>query len=170
MRTHNEEARCLLYTIGFGPPFFSLYSVYNTTRPICWSTCTCVCVCVCKCVCVCVCRVCASVGAWVCACVHAYICGCVCVCACVHGKSWYILVSWYIRVTPPSHMVYVVFHLYLSVLYVGQTHLAPVQRLRKHLTDTANGVDNSTLHRLMATPDSADWVCCSTWATRGGLR
>ena len=65
--------------------------------------------------------------------------------------------SWYISVTPPSHLVYVVFHLYLSVLYVGQTHLARVQRLRKHLTDAAAGADNSTLHRLMATADSADW-------------
>ena len=65
--------------------------------------------------------------------------------------------SWYISVTPPSHLLYVVFHLYQSVLYVGQTHLAPVQRLRKHLTDAAAGTDNSTLHRLMATTNSADW-------------
>ena len=65
--------------------------------------------------------------------------------------------SWYVGVTPPSHLVYVVFHLYLSVVYVGQTHLAPVQRLRKHLTDAAAGSDNSTLHRLMATTDSAHW-------------
>ena len=67
--------------------------------------------------------------------------------------------SWYISATPPSHLVYVVFHLYLSILYIGQTHLAPVQRLRKHLTDAAAGVDNSTLLRLMATtdPDPADW-------------
>ena len=64
--------------------------------------------------------------------------------------------SWYIRVTPPSHLVYVVSHLYLSILYIGRTHLAPVQRLRKHFTDAAAGVDNSTLHRLMATTDAAD--------------
>ena len=65
--------------------------------------------------------------------------------------------SWYNTVTPPSHLVHVLFHTYLSVLYIGQTHVAPVQRLRKHLTDAAAGVDNSTLHRLMATTDSADW-------------
>ena len=79
--------------------------------------------------------------------------------------------SWYISVTPPSHLVYVVFHLYLSVLYVGQTHLALVQRLRKHLIDAAAGTDNSTLHRLMATTDSADWgigvlqYVGDTWST-----
>ena len=27
--------------------------------------------------------------------------------------------TWYISVTPPSHLVYVVFHLHMSILYIG---------------------------------------------------
>ena len=51
--------------------------------------------------------------------------------------------------------MYFVFHFYMSILSVGQTHLAPTQRMRKHVAYVAAGVDNSILHRLMATSELA---------------
>ena len=53
---------------------------------------------------------------------------------------------WYAAVTPLAHLVYVVFHPYLGIFYIGHTHVAPTQRLRKHLIDAVVG-----LITLMAT-------------------
>ena len=69
---------------------------------------------------------------------------------------------------PPRYLLYVIFHLFPGVLCVGQTHLAPAQLLRKHLTDAAAGCDNSTLHKLMATTEQAHWgICVLEYETDG---
>ena len=63
---------------------------------------------------------------------------------------------WYVAVTPPHFLVYVIFNIHMGILYIGQTHLAADQRLRKHLTDAAAGVDCSALHKLMASSAVGD--------------
>ena len=62
-----------------------------------------------------------------------------------------------ICVTPPAFVIYAVFHLDLGILYIGQTHLAPVQRLRKRMTDSAAGADNASLHAWMQSASQAGW-------------
>ena len=65
--------------------------------------------------------------------------------------------TWYMTVTPLGYLLYAISHLYPSVLHLGQTHLAPAQQLRKH---AVVGVDNSTLHKMMATSEEAPWGIC----------
>ena len=50
-----------------------------------------------------------------------------------------------VSVTPPACVLYAVYHITLGILRVGQTHMAPIQRLRKHMTDAAA----SALHLYM---------------------
>ena len=64
---------------------------------------------------------------------------------------------WYTNVTPPQYAVYLVFHIYLHLVYVGVTSKALTVRLRKHQTDASSFQDCSTLHRLMLQTDSAHW-------------
>ena len=64
---------------------------------------------------------------------------------------------WRICVTPPAFVIYAVFHLDLGILYIRQPHLAPVQRLRKHMTDAAAGTDTASLHSWMQIANQAGW-------------
>ena len=73
---------------------------------------------------------------------------CVCVC------------DWRVSVTPPDFLIYAVYHITMGILYVGQTHMAPIQRLRKHMTDAAASVDGSSLHHFTCT--------CRELTRRGG--
>ena len=34
---------------------------------------------------------------------------------------------WRVSVTPPHFLIYAIYHLHLGILYVGLTHMAPVQ-------------------------------------------
>ena len=63
---------------------------------------------------------------------------------------------WFLAVTPPKFLIYAVLHMYLWILYIGQTHFAACQRLRKHQTDAAAGMDGSTLGTPMAQPDPVE--------------
>ena len=55
---------------------------------------------------------------------------------------------WRVAVTPPQFLIYDIYDLNLGILYVGLTHMAPVHRLRKHMTDALAGVDGVSLHGL----------------------
>ena len=63
---------------------------------------------------------------------------------------------WHICCTPPAFCVYVIHHLYYSVVYVGITHQAPVRRLRKHMTDALASTDGSSLHEFMTRSNLED--------------
>ena len=65
---------------------------------------------------------------------------------------------WRVSVTPPDFLIYAIYHLHLGILHVGLTHIAPVQRLRKHMIDALAGVDGASLHRHMLTVDMAGSV------------
>ena len=64
---------------------------------------------------------------------------------------------WRVSVTPPAFVIYAVYHITLGLLYIGQTHMAPIQRLRKHMTDAAASVDGSSLHMYMQRADTEGW-------------
>ena len=57
--------------------------------------------------------------------------------------------AWRVSVTPPYYLIYAIYHLNLGILYVGLTHIVPIQRLRKHMTDALAGTDGASLHRIM---------------------
>ena len=65
--------------------------------------------------------------------------------------------EWNLAVTPPHNAIYVVFHLYLHVAYVGITTVAFIRRLRKHMTDALSTNDCASLHMKMATTELAHW-------------
>ena len=79
---------------------------------------------------------------------------------------------WHVCCTPPAFCIYIVYHLYLSVVYVGVTTSAPIKRLRKHMTDSLAQADAATLHEVMAKGRLEDWgiapveyVTDSWWAS-----
>ena len=66
--------------------------------------------------------------------------------------------TWYCSITPPPRsIIYLVFHIYLHLVYVGVTTLAVVTRLRNHMTNATSFQDSSTLHRLMLQVDMGGW-------------
>ena len=65
--------------------------------------------------------------------------------------------EWHLSVTPPKFCIYIIFHLWLHAVYIGITTSAPVQRLRKHMTDNLAHVDHSNLHLLMCKTCHAHW-------------
>ena len=46
--------------------------------------------------------------------------------------------TWYVAVTPPGSVIYMVFNIYLHLVYIGVTTSALVSRLRKHITDATS--------------------------------
>jgi hypothetical protein len=64
---------------------------------------------------------------------------------------------WRLLVTPPHNLLYVIYHLYLHVAYIGITTMALVGRLRKHMTDTLSNQDCSSLHSKMCVTDLSHW-------------
>ena len=64
---------------------------------------------------------------------------------------------WHVAVTPLQFMIYLVFHVYLHLVYVGVTTAALVSRLHKHMTDAHSHQDCSTLPRLTLQTDPSHW-------------
>ena len=65
--------------------------------------------------------------------------------------------AWRVSVTPPHYLIYAIYHLNLGIMYTGLTHMAPMQRLRKHMTDALAGTDGASLHRIILTVEMAGW-------------
>ena len=61
--------------------------------------------------------------------------------------------TWYTNVPPPGSIVYMVYHIFLHLIYMGVTTKALAVRLRKHHTDATSYQDCSTLHRMMLQTD-----------------
>ena len=66
--------------------------------------------------------------------------------------------DWQLAVTPPHNALYVVFHMFLHIAYVGITMVLFIKRLRKHMTDALSTNDCATLHHKMATTGLAHWA------------
>ena len=64
---------------------------------------------------------------------------------------------WFISLTPPRNVVYLVYNIWLQVVYIGLTTGALISRLRKHMTDSLADVDCATLHKHMAKTDLSSW-------------
>ena len=64
---------------------------------------------------------------------------------------------WRLLVTPPHNLLYVIYHLYLHVAYIGITTMALVSRLRKHMTDALSNQVCSSLHSKMCVTDLSHW-------------
>ena len=64
--------------------------------------------------------------------------------------------TWYASV-PPRSIVYLSFHIYLHLVYVGVTTSALVTCSRKHMTDATSHQDCASLHKLMLQIDPAHW-------------
>ena len=77
---------------------------------------------------------------------------------------------WRVSVAPPNFLIYAIYYLHLGILYVGLTHIASVQCLRKHIIDALAGVDGACLHQHTLTVDMAVWVLLSwsMWTHCGG--
>ena len=65
--------------------------------------------------------------------------------------------TWYTNVTPRGSIVYMVYHIFLHLIYIGVTTKALVVRLPKHHTDAASYQDCSTLHRMILQTDLFHW-------------
>ena len=55
-------------------------------------------------------------------------------------------------------LIYVAVHTYLLVCYVGKATLAPTQRLRKHVTTSLAGTEDSSFHDLLKQTSEVDWT------------
>ena len=65
--------------------------------------------------------------------------------------------TWHLAVTPPHNVVYLVFHLFVHIGYVGITTATPIRRLRKRMTNVMSTTDRATLHMKMSTTDPSHW-------------
>ena len=66
--------------------------------------------------------------------------------------------TWHTSVSPDTMLIYVAVHTYLLVCYVGKTTLASTQRLRKHVTTSLAGTEDSSFHDLLKQTSEADWT------------
>ena len=57
--------------------------------------------------------------------------------------------AWHTSVTTATALIYIAIHTYLLVCYTGKTTLATTQRLRKHVTTTHAGTEDSSFHDLL---------------------
>ena len=64
---------------------------------------------------------------------------------------------WWVAVTPPKHVIYLVYNIWLQIVYIGVTTAALAQRLRKHMTDAAADADCASLHRHMMCRPLGRW-------------
>ena len=64
---------------------------------------------------------------------------------------------WFIALTPPKNVIYLVYNVWLQIVYIGLTTGALASRLRKHMTDSAADVDCATLHKHMAKQPASGW-------------
>ena len=64
---------------------------------------------------------------------------------------------WFISLTPPRNVVYLVYNIWLQVVHIGLTTGALISRLRKHMTDSLADVDCATLHKHMTKTDLSGW-------------
>ena len=61
--------------------------------------------------------------------------------------------SWQLAITPPHNAIYVFFHLFMHIAYVGNTTVAFIRRLHKHMANALSSNDCATLHLKMSTTD-----------------
>ena len=62
----------------------------------------------------------------------------------------------YTSVSPPVTLIYVAVHSHLLCCYVGKTTFATTQRLRKHVTTTQAGSEESTFHDALRRTSEVD--------------
>ena len=77
--------------------------------------------------------------------------------------------SWDISVPPPDEFIYAILHLHMICIYVGRTHLALIQRLRKHITTALAHAEDSRLHQLLRTTNLEVWYIVPLQAVWGKL-
>ena len=65
---------------------------------------------------------------------------------------------WHTSVSLDTRLIYFAIHSYLLVCYVGKTMLATTQRLRKHVTASLAGTEDSSFHDLLKQTNEADWT------------
>ena len=66
--------------------------------------------------------------------------------------------AWHTSVTPATALIYIAIHTYLLVCYAGKTTLATTQRLRKHVTTTHAGTEDSSFHDLLRNTTELHWT------------
>ena len=64
--------------------------------------------------------------------------------------------DWHVAVTPPGSIIYLVYHIYLHLMYIGVTTSPLAALLKKHITDATSHHD-ATLHKMMLQTDIAHW-------------
>ena len=64
---------------------------------------------------------------------------------------------WFVAVTPPQFVIYLIYNVWWQVVYVGVTSSALTSRLRKHMTDSLADVDCATLHKYMLKHGLGGW-------------
>ena len=62
-----------------------------------------------------------------------------------------------ISVPPPDEYIYAILHLHMICIYVGRTHFALIQRLRKHITTALAHAEDGRLHQLLRSTNLEDW-------------
>ena len=66
--------------------------------------------------------------------------------------------TWQLGTPPPLLLVYVMVHVHMLCVYIGKTHLAPVQRLRKHGTNATAGAEDSRFHAMLRQTGLHEWT------------
>ena len=65
--------------------------------------------------------------------------------------------QWNISVPPPDECIHAILHWHMICIYIGRTHLALIQRLRKHITTALVGSEDCHFHELLRTTNIAEW-------------
>ena len=65
--------------------------------------------------------------------------------------------QWNISIPPPDECIYAIPYLHMICIYIGRTHLALIQRLRKHITIALARSEDCHFHQLLRTPNIEEW-------------
>ena len=66
--------------------------------------------------------------------------------------------TWQLGTPPPVLLMYLMLQVHMLCLYVGKTHLAPVQRLQLHGTTAAAGAEDCRFHAMLRQTGLHEWT------------
>ena len=65
---------------------------------------------------------------------------------------------WHTSVAPSTTLIYIAIHTQLLICYAGKSTLATTQRLRKHVTTTQAGTEDSGFHDMLRNTSELHWT------------
>ena len=65
--------------------------------------------------------------------------------------------AWNMGVPPPDECIYAIMHLHMICIYIRHTHIALIQRMRKHITTAMACSEDCHLQQLLRATHIEDW-------------